>query len=255
MKLTHSLLCAVIALSPLSVSAKEKLRVYAASSLTNVVKELASQFEIQHGIDVTTVFAGSSSLARQLTNGAPADLFISANEKWMTYLVESNVVAGDAVTNLIENKLVLVAPTGSAESFELTDSSQWQRALGKGRLAIGMPNAVPAGIYAKQSLEHLGVWSMLNKQLAPTNNVRIALTLVERQEAPLAVVYQTDAMLSDKVVTLAVLPEQTHDPIVYPLATLNEKEATLEFARYLRSESAIKVFGKYGFDSGNVRVD
>lgn len=255
MKLNHALLCSLVSLLSLGVSAKESLRVYAASSMTNVVTEIAQQFERQHNIEVITVFAGSSSLARQLVNGAPADVFISANRKWMDYLIDSDIVTSDAVKNLVENKLVLVAPKGIAQPFDLSNLSKWEDALVGGRLAIGMPNAVPAGIYAKQSLKSLGIWNWIEKSLAPSNNVRVVLALVERQEVPLGIVYQTDARLSKKVDTLAVLPEQSHQPIVYPMASLNDKSYTREFIGYLQSEQSQALFSKYGFEPGSERVD
>jgi len=231
-----------------SASAAEKLMVYAASSMTNAVNELVSVFEHQHDVDVTTVYAGSSSLARQLVNGAPADIFISANNQWMDYLKNQEIVSSDNVTQLATNQLVVVAPIDSKPEFEITSAKSWLNSLENSRLAIGQPNAVPAGMYAKQSLENLKVWKAIQSKLAPTNNVRIALTLVERKEAALGIVYKTDALYSKKVKQLAVLPESSHQPIVYPMAILNQQESTKMFATFVQSPQASNILKKYGFN-------
>ncbi|WP_394145019.1 molybdate ABC transporter substrate-binding protein [Vibrio atypicus] len=231
-----------------SASAAEKLMVYAASSMTNAVNELVSVFEHQHDVDVTTVYAGSSSLARQLVNGAPADIFISANNQWMDYLKNQEIVSSDNVTQLATNQLVVVAPIDRQPEFEITSAKSWLNSLENSRLAIGQPNAVPAGMYAKQSLENLKVWKTIQSKLAPTNNVRIALTLVERKEAALGIVYKTDALYSKKVKQLAALPESSHQPIVYPMAILNKNESTKMFATFAQSPQASNILKKYGFN-------
>ncbi|KJY83855.1 molybdate transporter [Vibrio galatheae] len=225
----------------------EKLRVYAASSMTNVVNELVTQFEANQPVAVSKVYGGSASLARQIAQGAPADIYISANQQWMEYLQGQGVVGSDAVTNLASNRLVVIAPEGEKVPFELSDSESWLAELGEFRLAIGQPNAVPAGMYAKEALVNLGVWQMLESRLAPTNNVRIALTLVERSETPLGIVYQTDAMQSQESQIVAVLPAKLHTRIVYPMAVLNEKPQTKAFAEFLSSRQAQNVLLSYGF--------
>lgn len=251
MNLIRSLVAAASLCVCTSISAQENIRVYAASSMTNAVNELVEQFKQEHAITVTTVYAGSSSLARQIEQGAPIDLYISANEKWMDYLVQSGVVMRDAVINIATNKLVVVG-TESA-TLDIKDPQSWLSLLAGNRLAIGQTNAVPAGIYAQQSLESLGVWSELKSSLAPTKNVRIALTLVERQETPLGIVYKTDANLSDKVTLISELPDDSHTPITYPMARLNDKASTASFAQFVLSEQGQSILQSYGFSQNKTQ--
>ncbi|WP_345772845.1 molybdate ABC transporter substrate-binding protein [Vibrio sp. Isolate23] len=231
-----------------SVVVHASVNVYAASSMTNVIKKLAEEFQTETGTKVIPVFAGSSSLARQILNGAPADIFISANLRWSDYLIQKGMMQSDNVTNLAENQLVVVAPLNKPTNFDVRSSEQWLKKLSEQRIAIGQTNAVPAGMYAKESLETLGVWESLRDHLAPVNNVRAALTLVERGETPLGIVYITDAMVSDKVKVVATLPSSTYSLITYPMARLNEKPATLEFEAFLQSEKAQAILKQYGFN-------
>ncbi|KHD25630.1 molybdate transporter [Vibrio caribbeanicus] len=238
---------AILAIFSISANAADKLRVYAASSMTSALTQIAEQFEKNNDIDVTLIFGGSSSLARQLVNGAPGDVFISANDKWMDYVVKINSLNSDAVTSIASNRLVVIAPKGSSTHLEVGDTQSWRNALGNSRLAIGQTNAVPAGIYAKQALENLGQWEFLKGHLAPTSNVRIALTLVERQEAPLGIVYHTDALASDGVTSIATLDSSLHSPISYPAIELRSTPQSTEFLRYLKSEDAKAILHKHGF--------
>ncbi len=232
----------------LSTSAEE-LHVYAASSMTNAVGDLATQFEKNHqDVKVTPVYASSSSLARQIENGAPADVFISANEKWVSYLKDKKIIAADHVDLLATNKLVLIEPKGDDAKFDLSDASAWVDALQGTRLAIGNTQAVPAGIYGKETLEALKVWPEVEKHTAPTNNVRIALALVERSESKLGIVYKTDALQSDKVAIAAEFDDKLHTPIRYPMATLNDQDATKAFGEFLKTAQARQVLAKYGFN-------
>ncbi|UUM32544.1 molybdate ABC transporter substrate-binding protein [Vibrio japonicus] len=248
MKLFKSLLVAPLFYMSFASSATDKLTVYAASSMTNAVTEIVSAFEQEQDVDVTTVFAGSSSLARQLAHGAPADVFISANTKWVQYLIEQGVVSSDNVTNIASNRLVIISGENDQKSFELNDPKSWAHGLNGSRLAIGQPDAVPAGIYAKESLKNLGIWPSVKDHLAPTNNVRIALALVERKEASLGVVYRTDAQLSNKVNVLGILPESTHQPIIYPMAQLNERPVTKAFSTFTQQEKSKEILAKFGFN-------
>tara|TARA_Y100001956_G_C4116690_1_gene185247 strand:+ start:1166 stop:1816 length:651 start_codon:yes stop_codon:yes gene_type:complete len=215
--------------------------------MTNALNQITEQFERSHDVNVTVVYGGSSSLARQLANGAPADLFVSANSKWMNYLVKKGIINSDNVTNLMSNELVVVAPKGANGSLDINDVEAWLTKLEDGRLSIGQTNAVPAGIYAKQALVNLGVWDQISSRLAPTNNVRIALALVERGETPLGIVYHTDAISSDTVTKMATLPSTSHDSIVYPVAYFNERETTQAFMSYLTSKEALATFHSFGF--------
>ncbi|KOO15913.1 molybdate transporter [Vibrio xuii] len=231
-----------------SLSAQEQLRVYAASSMTNAVNELVDVYESKSQVKITTVYGGTSSLARQVEQGAPVDVFIAANTKWMNYLVNKNLITGDSVTNVAANELVVIA--AEAVELDVTSESSWISALNGQRMAIGQTNAVPAGIYAKQSLESLNVWPQLKRQLAPTKNVRIALTLVERKETPLGIVYKTDALSSSNVQVVASLPEASHDAIIYPMAMMNSEPATVDFTLFVRSKAGQEILKKYGFNQG-----
>ncbi|ODM56431.1 molybdate ABC transporter substrate-binding protein [Vibrio harveyi] len=243
----HACLVAILSVSSAANAATE-LKVYAASSMTNAVNDIAQQFETKYDVTVTPVYGGSSSIARQILNGAPADIFISANTKWMDYLVKSKVVKSDSVTNLVRNSLVLIAPKASTiEPFDFSDANAWNQALEGNRLALGNPVSVPAGMYAKESLTNLGVWKKLERQIAPAKNVRLALALVERGEAPLGVVYKTDALLTDKVKVVGEFANDTHADIIYPAAIVKDSTQSEQFFEYLKSDDAKKVFAQYGF--------
>ncbi len=243
----HACLVAILSVSSAANAATE-LKVYAASSMTNAVSDIAQQFETKYDVTVTPVYGGSSSIARQILNGAPADIFISANTKWMDYLVKSKAVKNDSVTNLVRNSLVLIAPKASTiEPFDFSDVNAWNQALEGNRLALGNPVSVPAGMYAKESLTNLGVWKKLERQIAPAKNVRLALALVERGEAPLGVVYKTDALLTDKVKVVGEFANDTHADIIYPAAIVKDSTQSEQFFEYLKSDDAKKVFAQYGF--------
>ncbi|EGQ9189004.1 molybdate ABC transporter substrate-binding protein [Vibrio cholerae] len=248
--LKRILLLLCVALNAPLTSAKETLHIYAASSMTNAVNALVADYSQQHDVKLVTVYGGSSSLARQIEAGAPADLFISANEEWANYLVEKGLVKPNKVVTLAANSLVLIRPTAQpVASFELQDAAAWQAALADSRLAVAQVDAVPAGMYAKQALQHAGVWPELESRLAQTNNVRLALALVERGESPLGIVYKTDALLSDKVTIVTAFSAQSHQPIRYPLAQLNDKAASAEWVAYLRSDAAQQILQRFGFES------
>lgn len=243
----HACLVAILSVSSAANAATE-LKVYAASSMTNAVNDIAQQFETKYDVTVTPVYGGSSSIARQILNGAPADIFISANTKWMDYLVKSKAVKNDSVTNLVRNSLVLIAPKASTiEPFDFSDANAWNQTLEGNRLALGNPVSVPAGMYAKESLTNLGVWKKLERQIAPAKNVRLALALVERGEAPLGVVYKTDALLTDKVKVVGEFANDTHADIIYPAAIVKDSTQSEQFFEYLKSDDAKKVFAQYGF--------
>ncbi|MFA0656879.1 molybdate ABC transporter substrate-binding protein [Vibrio sp. 10N.222.49.C12] len=236
------------ALSSSHLFAAEKLRVYAASSMTNAVNLLVEEFEKDHSVDVIPVYASTSSLVRQIERGAPADIFISANEKWMTHLVDRKLVYSDNVTNLCENELVLIAPKETSVKLDLSKGEQWAKLLTNERLAVGNTMSVPAGIYAKEALETLGVWDDVKTRLAPSNNVRMALALVERSEAKLGIVYKTDALLSKEVNLVSTFPSDLHTPIRYPVAKLSDKVVAEEFYTFLKSEKAKDTLNSFGFE-------
>ncbi|CAV26416.1 MULTISPECIES: molybdate ABC transporter substrate-binding protein [Vibrio] len=236
------------ALNSTYLLAAEKLRVYAASSMTNAVNLLVEEFEKDHSVDVIPVYASTSSLVRQIERGAPADIFISANEKWMTHLVDRKLAFSDNVTNLCENELVLISPKETPISLDLSNADQWAKLLMNERLAVGNTMSVPAGIYAKEALETLGVWDDVKTRLAPSNNVRMALALVERSEAKLGIVYKTDALLSKEVKLVSTFPADLHTPIRYPVARLSDKVVAEEFYTFLKSEKAKNTLNSFGFE-------
>ncbi|EHZ2781394.1 molybdate ABC transporter substrate-binding protein [Vibrio parahaemolyticus] len=243
----HACLAAILSIS-FSTNAATDLKVYAASSMTNAIDEIAQDFKEKYDVTVTPVYGGSSSIARQIINGAPADVFISANTKWMDYLVDEGFIDGDSVTNLVRNSLVLIAPQSSSLAvFNFADANAWEAALNGSRLALGNPTSVPAGMYAKESLTTLGVWKEIQTKVAPAKNVRLALALVERGEAPLGVVYKTDAQLTSKVKIVGEFASDTHAAIVYPAAVVNDSTESRQFFQYLKSEDAKRVFAHYGF--------
>lgn len=232
----------VTLLVSLTTSATQKITVFAAASLTNAMQEIATTYK---DAEIVFSFASSSVLAKQIEQGAPADIFMSADQKWMNYLIEHKVATDKQ--NLLKNGLVLIAPKQSKlEKIEINANTDWQAILPKReRLAVGDPDHVPAGLYAKESLTNLGVFDKLLPQMAPASNVRDALMLVERNEAALGIVYSTDAKVSDKVKIIGSFPAETFTPIEYPITLL--KPEAKEFYQYLSSETAKKIFQKYGF--------
>jgi molybdate transport system substrate-binding protein len=224
--------------------------VLAAASLQDALEEAAQTWEAQGHARPALSFAASSALARQIENGAPADLFISADEEWMDELGRKGLLREGTRQTLLGNALVLVAPAGSRAEVALGNSMELPLALGaNGRLAIADPETVPAGKYAKAALEKLGIWAAVSNRVAPAENVRAALALVERGEVPLGVVYRTDALVTVKARLVARFPADSHPPIRYPAAVLKasdnaDAEAFLDF---LASPEARAIFAKYGF--------
>lgn len=226
--------------------AVEKITVFAAASLTNAMQDIATSYKTEHkNADIVFSFASSSVLAKQIEQGAPADIFMSADQKWMTYLIEHNFVKNKQ--DLLKNALVLIAPKKSqVDSVLINRNTNWQAILPKGeKIAIGDPDHVPVGLYAKESLTNLGVFAKLSPQFAAASNVRDALMLVERNEAALGIVYSTDAKVSDKVKIVGTFPANTFKSIEYPITLLNVKANG--FYQYLNSPQAKAIFEKYGF--------
>ncbi|MDR5858117.1 molybdate ABC transporter substrate-binding protein [Halomonas eurihalina] len=233
-----------------SASAGERVELFAAASMTDAIDRAVARFEATHDVDVVPVYAASSTLARQIANGAPAELCISANVEWMDWLGEQGVTLSERA-DLAHNRLALVAPADtSRKPFTPGDGEPLAARLGESeRLAAGDPAHVPAGIYARQALQSLGEWEALAPRLARADNVRAALALVERGEAPLGVVYRTDAEASDGVRLLGLFPSDAHEPIIYPIAVIgaNPSEGALTFRRWLESDDAKAIFRAEGF--------
>jgi molybdate transport system substrate-binding protein len=227
----------------------EPLVVLAAASLQEALNAEADAWAAQGHPRPTLSFAASSALARQVESGAPADLFLSADEKWMDTVEKDGALKAGSRRDLLTNSIVLIAPKASTASVDLTNAVSLDAALGKGRLAMADPDAVPAGKYGKAALEHLKLWDKLASKVARADNVRSALALVESGEAPLGIVYTTDAAASKSVRVLATFPEDSHPPIRYPVAVLTASKNTQAdgFEQFLASEQGQAIFAKYGF--------
>ena len=227
----------------------DDLLVFAAASTKNAVDDIIAAYEAQGGGQVEASYASSSDLAKQIENGAPAALYISADTKWADYLAERSLIAPDGRIDLLGNSIVLVAPKGSAMSVDLTKPDGLVTALGDARLAMGDPEFVPAGRYGKAALENLGLWASVEGRLARAKDVRAALALVERGEAAAGIVYGTDAAISDEVDIVATFPASSHPEIVYPVMVVaeNDGETARGFYAFLVGPEAREVFLRYGF--------
>jgi molybdate transport system substrate-binding protein len=242
------LLVALIALAtPLAFAAD--VVVFAAASLKEAMDEQARQFEAATGNKVVVSYGASNALAKQIESAAPADAFISADQDWMDYLDQRKLVMPGTRVDLLRNTLVLIAPVSSKPSLKIAPGFALAAALGQDRLAMANPDSVPAGKYGKAALESLGVWGSVEKQVARAENVRAALALVSRGEAPFGVVYATDAYSDKGVRIVDTFPASTYPPIVYPAALVasSKSPAAKPLVDYLRASSARSVWEKYGF--------
>lgn len=222
--------------------------VFAAASLRNALDEVASRYVAEGRTKPAISYAASSALARQIENGAPAQVFISADLDWMDYLENKGLLEPGTRRNLLRNRLVLIAPAEQPVKLEPAPGFPVAAALKGGRIALADPKSVPAGRYAKAAFERLGVWQEISGHIAAADNVRAALALVARGEAPLGVVYQTDAAVEPGVMVAGVFPEGSHPPIVYPAAALKgAKPEGVAFLRFLGGAEAKPIFEKYGF--------
>lgn len=239
---------AIIALFPQRVDAAD-IRLFAAASTTTVMDEIATLYAAQGPDRVVPSYASTSTLAKQIVNGAPADIFVSANEKWMDYVVEAKAVDAASRRDLLTNRLVLIAPADTSWSLGIAPGFGLAGALGGGYLAMGDPDHVPAGIYGRQALVALGVWETVAARVARAADVRGALVLVERGEAAAGIVYATDAAITPKVRVVATFPESSHPPIRYPAAVVAERgdAAVTRFFDFLASDAALAVYRRYGF--------
>ncbi|MGL5385321.1 MAG: molybdate ABC transporter substrate-binding protein [Serratia sp. (in: enterobacteria)] len=232
------------------VAAAEKITVFAAASLTNALQDIATEYQKGKDVEVVSSFASSSTLARQIEQGAPADMFISADQQWMDYAIDKQQMVQDTRYTLLGNELVLIAAkSAKQDKITINQQTDWAKLLNGGRLSVGDPDHVPAGIYAKEALQNLGAWTTLEPQLARANNVRSAMAMVEREEAPLGIVYGSDAVASDKVKVIAIFPEDSHKPVEYPMAIVKDRQtpAVTAFYDYLKSPQAAAIFERYGF--------
>lgn len=223
-----------------------EITVYAAASLTNALGDIVDAYQSAHpGTVVKTSFAASGILARQIENGAPADLFISADSKWMDYLAGKGRIDGDSRVNLLGNTLVLISPRDRPLHVEMRKDFAFAQAF-TGKLCTGETGSVPAGIYAREALIYLGWWNSIKARIVGTEDVRAALNLVERGECSAGIVYATDAVISDKVTVAAKFPDNSHAPIVYPVGLVTRKSEGLDFLDYLKTATAL--FTQHGFE-------
>ena len=225
------------------------LTVFAAASLKESLDEAARVYEKQTGTPVRASYAASSALARQIEQGAPADVFFSADLEWMDYLQQRGKIDSASRHNLLGNQLALVAPKNSRAQVDLKVPASLSAALGNRRLAVGQTRSVPAGKYARASLESLDAWDSVKSKLAESESVRAALMLVARGETPLGIVYLSDAKAEPAVRVVAVFPEGSHPPIVYPVAPVRASRhpQAVAFVRWLSSPAARAVFQRRGF--------
>ena len=246
-----AMVCAMAAMliAAPSSQAADKVVVFAAASLKNALDVVNASWMAESGKTATISYAASSALARQIEQGAPADIFISADLDWMTYLSDKKLTKPDTSVSLLGNRIVLIAPKDSPVETKIAPHFPLADLLGDGRLAMADVKAVPAGKYGKAALESLGIWAGVEGKVAQAENVRAALKLVATGEAPLGIVYQTDAVADPSVRVVGVFPEDTHLPIVYPVALTAESNNpdAAEFAKYLQSSEARKLFEAQGF--------
>lgn len=235
-----------LTISP-AVLAAEKVTVFAAASLKTALDEIAEGYQDATGVEIVPVYAASSALARQIAYGAPADIFISANQAWMDDLEAEGLLVEGTRRDLLGNQLVVIGWAGLPwEGFTLDDLSSQ---LGDQKLSMALINAVPAGIYGRQSLEALGLWSEVAPKVAQADNVRAALALVATGAAPLGIVYTSDAQAEPAVTLLSTLPAESHDPIRYPVAAISGRDsaATKGFLDHLFTTKAQQAFVRNGF--------
>ncbi len=231
------LLSTILFILLLSVSARAAISVFAAASTTDAMKELAAAYEAAGGEAVRFNFASSGALARQIEAGAPADVFVSANVKWMDWLEGKSAVQSGSRFNLAANTLVLTAPPGSDVKFDGTVP---------GKVAVGELKSVPAGMYAQEALEHMGWFSEWKPHFVQASSVRTALLYVQRGEVSAGIVYATDAKAAGLPV-VGTFPPDSHRPIIYPAAAVTGKESAAAFLAFLKTESAAAILNQHGF--------
>jgi molybdate transport system substrate-binding protein len=249
----HRLLLLVVGLGLLlsGVAARaQSLTVFAAASLTEALRVVDQAWIAQGHPRLLFSFAASSTLARQLDQGAPADIFASADEEWMNWAVKHQLIVETSIRNVLTNKLVLVVPKDHAQQIDIKPGFDLVALLGpSGRLAVGDPAHVPAGIYARQALTKLGLWEAVKNRLAPADSVRSALLLVERGEVPAGIVYLTDAMVSSHLAVAGTFPADSHERIAYPFAVTRHGDtpAARALMTFITGTEGLKIFARFGF--------
>ena len=232
------------------LAAQEAITVFAAASMKNALDDANAAFTKATGTKVTASYAASSALAKQIEQGAPADVFVSADLQWMDYVAQKKLIKPDTRVNLLGNKLVLIAPADTKiDTVTIAKPFDIAKLAGDGRIAVADVKAVPAGLYAKAALENLDGWKAAEPKLAMAENVRATLAFVARGETPIGIVYATDAKVEPKVKIIGIFPDGSHPPVVYPVAALSTtaNAATLTYLDFLRTAPAKAIFEKYGF--------
>jgi molybdate transport system substrate-binding protein len=239
-----------LAAIPAPAAAQDKsLTIFAAASMKNALDEIDAAYTAKTGVRITVSYAASSALAKQIEQGAPADVFISADTDWMNYAIGKKTINESSRVNLLGNSIVLIAPKDSkVDDVNIGPGFDLAKFAGDGRIATGDVKAVPSGKYAKAALERLGAWQATQPKFAMTENVRAALALVARGETPLGIVYSTDARVEPGVRIVGTFPADSHPAIIYPVAaTATAKPAAAGYLAFLRSSAAKAIFEKYGF--------
>ena len=244
-------LVAALAVAPQPLAAQERpLTVFAAASLKNALDDTNAAFSKATGVKAVASYEASSALAKQIEQGAPADVFISADLRWMDYAAEDKLIKPDTRVNLLGNRLVLIAPKDSKlDKVEIGKGFDIAKLAGDDRIAVADVKAVPAGLYAKAALESLGAWAAAEPKLAMAENVRATLAFVSRGETPIGIVYETDAKIEPRVKIVGVFPEGAYPPVTYPVAetSASKNPAAARYLAFLRSGTAKAIFEKYGF--------
>lgn len=249
LNLIFGLITANITHSALAAEDTKQAMVFAASSLTDVLNELAEVYAKAGHPKPAFSFAASSALARQIENGAPAALFISADEQWMDYAADRKLIVSETRSSFLGNALVLVTPVDKPLKIDIKPGFALAQVLGVGKLSMGDPDSVPVGRYGKIALENLGVWTQVELNVIRADNVRVALAFVERGEAAAGIVYATDAALTKKVTVAGVFPDASYPPVSYPIAVVagHDTPAARAFRDFILGADAKAIFVKYGF--------
>ena len=233
-------------------AAASDITVFGAASTTNALTAIAKSYEAGGHGNVALAFASSSTLAKQIENGAPADVFLSASAEWMDYLEGKSLLEAGSRSDLLGNRIVLIVPASSAvQTLTVSPQLDLLALLGKdGLLSIGDPVHVPVGTYAKSALEQLKLWPQVENKIAPAKDTRAGLALVERAESPLGIAYASDAVISDKVRVVGAFPTNSHPEIDYPVAAVkgDKSSAALNFIKFLCTPQAKEIWAKYGFE-------
>ncbi len=248
LRAVHAALFTGLLVLPVPAKAEDVV-VFAAASLKTALDQVAAEFQANTGHQVVISYAGSNALAKQIIEGAPADVFVSAAVNWMDEVEKAGLVAADSRVDLLGNRLVLIAHGKDAADVDLRPGVDLAGLLDGGRLSMAMVDAVPAGQYGRAALESLGVWASVEGSVAQSDNVRAALALVAAGEAPYGIVYASDAVAEDNVTVVATFPPETHPPIIYPAALLTNAtdDADRAFYQTLSGDAAKDAFVAQGF--------